>query len=292
MEDRVVVEVPGIDVVEEILRGRSAPPCRRARSVKLPSEVSKRIMGDLCAKAGGRNSERSAARLSRQPWRSVAASLGAALVAGEVAERGHVRRSPLRRTARAPPRPARSPCSTISQPAAQQVAGARRRSRRAAPRDPSAPGIERRVGLVTAHATLDARIAVGDVRRIARDQRRNALRRARLVPVARPKRVLPRPEPRGVRVASSTAAGETSMPSTRQRWTLVRDRERDRAAAGREIEHAPSTHLAPGARARARPRARSPGRGISTSRRHRERQRPELLLAQDVGDRLSDARAA
>jgi len=67
----------------------------------------------------------------------------------------------------------------------------------------------------------------------------------------------------------------------------VRDGERDGAAAGREVEHRPF-----GAVGQVRERAFDHELGLRARYQHvvchRERQRPELLLAQDVGDRFSD----
>ena len=130
-------------------------------------------------------------------------------------------------------------------------------------------GVERRVRLEAPHRRLDARVALGDVGRVARDQvEAHRLARAR---TTRRCGNSTRSRPRRCRIARghrrsrrrNVGAGHAAAGS------LARDRKRDRAAARREVQHVERPRPAAGARARARRRVRSPAAGSARTGRPR-----------------------
>ncbi len=103
----------------------------------------------------------------------------------------------------------------------------------------------------------ERRVARGDVGRIRGDHVEALRRRPPRTRNPSASRRCCSPRARALPAATASAAADTSVPVTRARGPFAGDRERDRAAAGAEIEHA--THRAPaaGAAGPARPESRS-----------------------------------
>ena len=209
--------------------------------------------------------------------------LRAAFVAGEVAEGAHFRET-CRGEQRAHGLALRG-AVLEDEPASREQAGRRAGDHRVQRLETGRPRIQRPMGLVTPHLPGETGIAVGNVRRIACDHVEQLFARG-LVPRARFESSVCNAEPLGIRGRKRNRRARHVRPQHPARRTLARDGECDRAAAGREVEHAPCAAVG-----QVRERALDHELGLRARHqhvaRHRERHRPEFLLAQDVGDRLS-----